>query len=61
MDGRVVLLGRPRIEAGDRPVQLAGRKPWGLLAYLCLEPWATRQELAGLLFSDADDPPPTPR
>jgi DNA-binding SARP family transcriptional activator len=56
MDGRVVLLGRPRIEAGDRPVQLAGRKPWGLLAYLCLEPWATRQELAGLLFSDADDP-----
>jgi DNA-binding SARP family transcriptional activator len=56
MDGRVVLLGRPRIEAGDRPVQLAGRKPWGLLAYLCLEPSATRQELAGLLFSDADDP-----
>src|SRR4029453_19323742 len=56
MDGRVVLLGRPRIEAGDRPAQLAGRKPWGLLAYLCLEPWATRQELAGLLFSDADDP-----
>jgi DNA-binding SARP family transcriptional activator len=56
MDGRVVLLGRPRIEAGDRPVQLAGRKPWGLLAYLCLEPRATRQELAGLLFSAADDP-----
>jgi DNA-binding SARP family transcriptional activator len=56
MDGRVVLLGRPRIEAGDRPVQLAGRKPWGLLAYLCLEPPATRQELAGLLFSAADDP-----
>jgi DNA-binding SARP family transcriptional activator len=56
MDGRVVLLGRPRIEAGDRPVQLAGRKPWGLLAYLCLEPRATRQELAALLFSAADDP-----
>jgi DNA-binding SARP family transcriptional activator len=56
MDGRVVLLGRPRIEAGGRPVRLAGRKPWGLLAYLCLEPWATRQELAGLLFSAADDP-----
>jgi tetratricopeptide (TPR) repeat protein len=56
MDGRVVLLGRPRIDAGDRPVQLAGRKPWGLLAYLCLEPPATRQELAALLFSAADDP-----
>ena len=36
MDGRVVLLGRPRIEAGNRPVQLPGRKPWGLLDYLCL-------------------------
>jgi hypothetical protein len=56
MDGRVVLLGRPRIDAHDRPVQLAGRKPWGLLAYLCLEPSATRQELATLLFSAADDP-----
>ena len=56
MDGRVVLLGRPRIEAGDRPVQLAGRKPWGLVAYLCLEPGATRKQLAGLLFSAADDP-----
>jgi DNA-binding SARP family transcriptional activator len=56
MDGRVVLLGRPRIDAGGRPVQLAGRKPWGLLAYLCLERPATRQELAGLLFSAADDP-----
>src|SRR4029453_7648833 len=56
MDGRVVLLGRPRIEAGDRPAQLAGREPWGLLAYLCPGRWATRQELGGLLFSDADDP-----
>jgi DNA-binding SARP family transcriptional activator len=56
MDGRVVLLSRPRIDADDRPVQLAGRKPWGLLAYLCLEPPATRQDLAALLFSAADDP-----
>jgi DNA-binding SARP family transcriptional activator len=56
MDGRVALLGRPRIDARDRPAQLAGRKPWGLLAYLCLEPSATRQELAALLFSAADDP-----
>jgi DNA-binding SARP family transcriptional activator len=56
MDDRVVLLGRPRIDIRGRPVQLAGRKPWGLLAYLCLERWVTRQELAALLFSGADDP-----
>src|SRR5262245_49874067 len=56
MDGRVVLLGRPRIDIRGCPVQLAGRKPWGLLAYLCLERWVTRQELAALLFSGADDP-----
>jgi hypothetical protein len=42
MDGRIALLGRPRIECRGRAVPLAGRKPWGLLAYLCLEHQATR-------------------
>jgi DNA-binding SARP family transcriptional activator len=56
MDGRLALLGRPRIERRDRAVPLAGRKPWGLLAYLCLEHQATRHDLAALLFSAADDP-----
>src|SRR4030095_16501929 len=56
MDGRIALLGRPRIECRGRAVPLAGRKPWGLLAYLCLEHQATRHDLAALLFSAADDP-----
>ena len=51
------LLGKPRLVAGGQPRELAGRKPWGLLAYLVLEPGgASRRELAALLCPDADDP-----
>jgi hypothetical protein len=35
------------------PCGAAGRKPWGLLAYLCLEHQATRHDPAALLFSAA--------
>ena len=52
------LLGPPRIQRGGDPVEAPrGHKAWGLLAYLRrtrLPP--SREGLAGLLFSEADDP-----
>ena len=51
---RIRLLGRPVIEGG---YGLRGRKAWALLAYLLSsENPPTRQQLAGLLFEEADDP-----
>jgi DNA-binding SARP family transcriptional activator len=52
------LLGRPRIESSSNPVyQFRSRKSWALLAFLLLgERPPTRSQLAGLLFSEADDP-----
>src|SRR3954470_10195623 len=52
------LLGRPCIERSDgAPYRLRSRKSWALLAYLVLNEAApTRSQLAGLLFSEADDP-----
>jgi len=52
----VHLLGVPRIERDGSPTRLAGRKPWGLLAYLAIEPRPTRTALIDLLFGEADDP-----
>ena len=52
------LLGAPTVEAGGAPQPSPrGRKAWGLLAYLLLAGRAsTREELAQLLFAEADDP-----
>ena len=51
------LLGASRLVVDGQPRDLSGRKPWGLLAYLVLEPaGASRRELAALLCPDADDP-----
>ncbi|OUM41285.1 BTAD domain-containing putative transcriptional regulator [Arthrobacter sedimenti] len=54
----VQLLGPPSIAQateGDR--QPRGRKAWGLLAYLLLQPAPTpRNQLAAMLFPDAHDP-----
>src|SRR5918994_678359 len=53
------LLGpQPQVAlAGHRQPQPRGRKAWALLAYLLTtESAPSREWLAGLLFSDADDP-----
>lgn len=51
------LLGSPSIVREGEVQRLAGRKSWGLLAYLVLETRGpTRRELAEHLTSDADDP-----
>ncbi|MBA2952483.1 SARP family transcriptional regulator [Nocardioides sp. MAH-18] len=52
------LLGRPAIERpGQTADRLRSRKSWALLAYLLLcEARPTRSQLAGMLFSEADDP-----
>jgi DNA-binding SARP family transcriptional activator len=51
------LLGRPRIECAGEPVAPRGRKTWALLAYLLLsERPPPRTRVAGLLFSEAEDP-----
>lgn len=52
------LLGRPSLESpGRAPYRLRSRKSWALLAYLLLSDGTpTRSQLAGLLFSEADDP-----
>lgn len=52
------LLGTPRVERDGRALPgPRGHKAWGLLAYLLISDGvASRQQLAGLLFEDADDP-----
>lgn len=52
------LLGRPVVSVDDGPVSPPrGRKAWGLLAYLLgARAPVSREHLASLLFSDADDP-----
>lgn len=52
------LLGRPTLERPEgHPHQLRSRKSWALLAYLLLtETSPTRSQLAGLLFTEAQDP-----
>ncbi|CAN5313956.1 hypothetical protein BH20ACT22_BH20ACT22_05670 [soil metagenome] len=52
------LLGPPQVErAGAVADAPRGHKPWALLVYLLRSEGApTRQQLAGLLFPDADDP-----
>lgn len=54
----IYLLGKPAIERnGSAAPPAKGRKAWALLAYLLLsETENTREQLASLLFSDADDP-----
>lgn len=52
------LLGAPSVTSGSaRQTAPRGRKPWALLAYLLTtESAPSREWLAELLFSDADDP-----
>jgi DNA-binding SARP family transcriptional activator len=52
------LLGAPLVTSGSaRQIAPRGRKPWALLAYLLTtESAPSREWLAELLFSDADDP-----
>lgn len=52
------LLGQPRIEhPSGAAYQVRSRKSWALLAYLLLtDRPPTRAQLAGLLFTEADDP-----
>jgi len=54
----IQLMGKPSIVRDASPVPAPkGRKVWALLAYLVLsETPPTRERLAGLLFSEADDP-----
>lgn len=58
MDVHVTLLGRPTVERGGAVVPPPkGRKVWALLAYLLLaDRPPSRQQLASLLFAEADDP-----
>jgi DNA-binding SARP family transcriptional activator len=55
---RVRLLGHPRVESDGQPCPpLRGLKPWAVLARVALaERPVERRELAGELFSEADDP-----
>jgi DNA-binding SARP family transcriptional activator len=51
------LLGAPALLRDGTPVPLTGRKTWGLLAYLLLEPRSpTRVDALSRLSPDADDP-----
>ena len=52
------LLGKPALSRRSRPIKPPrGTKAWGLLAYLLLSRRpASRRQLAGLLFPEADDP-----
>ena len=58
-DLAIHLLGRPRVERGGVAVPAPrGHKAWGVLAYLLLaDRPPSRDELASLLFAEADDPP----
>lgn len=54
---RIRLLGLPALAADGAPRELAGRKPWALLAYLALAPRPpSRRELGEMLFPEAADP-----
>lgn len=54
---KIHLLGRPSLERDGHSVAPKGRKVWGLLAYLlCSGAPAPREQIASLLFADADDP-----
>ncbi len=55
------LLGPPQIVVDGEPRRLKGRKSWGLLATVLLEPNTTRRNLVDRLFADADDPMATLR
>ena len=57
-DLAIHLLGRPRVERGGAAVPAPrGHKAWGVLAYLLLaDRPPSRDELASLLFAEADDP-----
>lgn len=51
------MLGSPAMTAAGAPRELAGRKPWALLAYLALATRPpSRRELGELLFPEAADP-----
>lgn len=50
------MLGEPTILRDGVPAVLTGRKPWGLLAFLLLEPHPTRREVATRLVPEANDP-----
>jgi DNA-binding SARP family transcriptional activator len=53
----IYLLGKPSVEIDGERVGAKGRKAWALLAYLALtEAEVSREQLAALLFADADDP-----
>ena len=52
----VRMLGEPAIVRDGVPALLSGRKPWGLLALLLLEPHLTRREVASRLVPEANDP-----
>jgi DNA-binding SARP family transcriptional activator len=57
MTTRIKLLGSPRIEVEGEHRDLAGRKPWALLAYVTLAARApSRRELSELLWAEAADP-----
>ncbi|HEX2241128.1 MAG TPA: tetratricopeptide repeat protein [Actinomycetota bacterium] len=57
MSLNIYLLGRPRVEIDGTKVEPRGRKAWGLLAYLASSrSVVSREQLASLLFADADDP-----
>ena len=50
------LLGDPTVLRDGVPTTVNGRKPWGLLAFLLLEPRPTRREVASRLVPEANDP-----
>ena len=52
----VRMLGEPALVRDGVPALLSGRKPWGLLAFLLLEPHPTRREVASRLVPEANDP-----
>jgi alpha-glucoside transport system substrate-binding protein len=57
MSLRIQLLGQPRIQVDESPVDLSGYRPLALLAYLLVTKKAHRREhLIDLLFDGPDDP-----